>query len=177
MKRLFPFLTLLLMLVFTSCSSIRVVHDYDKDKDFNQVQTYAYFKPGIDEVKLSDIDKKRILRAIDAEMKAKGLNTSDTPDVMISLYTKEEEVIGVYQNYYGGYWGWSPWYYGPGYAHNSVSRSTKGMLFIDIIDAKTNQLVWQGIGKANLDYKSIEKKEAHIKEIVGKILAAYPPAE
>ena len=40
---------------------------------------------------------------------------------------------------------------------------------------KTNSLVWQGIGTADLITANMEKKEERIKEIVAKILAEYPP--
>ncbi|MGK0295317.1 MAG: hypothetical protein ACI884_001478, partial [Ulvibacter sp.] len=39
----------------------------------------------------------------------------------------------------------------------------------------TNELVWQGVGTANLVTYDMEKKEERIKEIVREILAVYPP--
>tara|TARA_R110002124_G_scaffold187959_2_gene355244 strand:+ start:379 stop:528 length:150 start_codon:yes stop_codon:yes gene_type:complete len=44
-----------------------------------------------------------------------------------------------------------------------------------LIDAKTNNLVWQGMGSADLVTSNMEKKEERIREIVMKILAEYPP--
>jgi len=83
----------------------------------------------------------------------------------------------VYQNYYGwgSPWGWGwgyPW--AMGYGGSNVSTTTEGTLYIDIIDAKTNELIWQGMGTASL-VRNMEKKEARIKEIVSKILEKYPP--
>ena len=54
----------ILALVITSCSSVRVAADYDRQVDFNQYKTFAFFKSGIDKAEISDLDKKRILRAI-----------------------------------------------------------------------------------------------------------------
>lgn len=162
------------LLLFASCSSVRVASDYDTKVNFNQYQTYAYFKPGIDKAEISDLDKRRILRAIDHEMSTKGMQKSDTPDVMISFFTKAKERVDVYQNHYG----WAhPWGWGWGYpwSGTTVSRTTEGTLYIDIIDAKTNELVWQGIGTAPLNNTSMERKEARINEIVKKILERYPP--
>ena len=65
----------LLLLVVTAmigCQTGRVNQDYAIGTDFNQYKTYAYFKKGVDEAKISELDKKRILRAIDNEMAAKG---------------------------------------------------------------------------------------------------------
>ncbi len=54
-----------LALFVASCGSISVATDYDKATDFSNYKSYAFYKTGIDKVELSDLDKKRILRAID----------------------------------------------------------------------------------------------------------------
>jgi hypothetical protein len=161
------------LLLLASCSSVRVASDYDTKVNFNQYNSFAYFKPGIDKAEISDLDKRRILRAIDSELSAKGMQKSDSPDLLISFFTKAKERVDVYQNHYG--WG-SPWGWGWGHpwGGTSVSRTTEGTLYIDIIDAKTNQLIWQGIGTAPLA-RDMQKKEARINEIVKKILERYPP--
>ena len=69
MKNL-KFISLLLIFVFSSCSSVRVVSDYDSLTDFSKYQTFAFYKPGIDKAKISDLDKKRIMRAVEAELVA-----------------------------------------------------------------------------------------------------------
>lgn len=168
------FIPLLLLFVFTSCSTVRVATDYDKEVNFNQYRSFAFYKPGVDKAQISDLDKKRILRAIEENLQAKGMNKSEQPDLLVSIFTKEKERIDVYNNNFGYGWGWSPHWYG-GYSTSSVSRTPEGTLFIDLIDAKTNNLVWQGMGSADLVTHDMEKKEARIREIVMKILAEYPP--
>ncbi|KAA3623390.1 MAG: DUF4136 domain-containing protein [Flavobacterium sp.] len=166
---------LLVLFVFSSCTTVRVVSDYDREANFNEYNSFAFYKPGIDKAEISDLDKKRILRAINSELAAKGMNKSESPDLLVSIFTKERERINVYNNNFGWGWGWNPWWYG-GYYGNSVSRSTEGSLYIDLIDAKTNELVWQGVGSARLITSgNIEKKEARINEIVREILMKYPP--
>jgi len=170
------FIPLLLLFAFVaSCSSVRVATDYDRKADFNSYNTFAFYKPGIDKAEINDLDKKRILRAIDAELAAKGLSKNKSADLLVSIFTKENERVDVYNNNFGYGWGWNPWYYG-GYSGNTVSRSTEGSLYIDLIDAKTNELVWQGIGSARLITSgNIDDKEERIREIVNEILAEYPP--
>ncbi len=165
---------LVLTLTFTSCSTVKVVSDYDSKTDFNKYKTFAFYKPGIDKAKISDLDKKRIMREIQANLEAKGMTISETPDMLVSIFTKERERVDVYNNSYG-YWGYGygPWY--GGYGGTSVSTSTEGTLFIDLIDKEKNELVWQGVGKGDLVMSSVEKKEARIKEIVSKIMEQYPP--
>ncbi|SDX26451.1 DUF4136 domain-containing protein [Aequorivita viscosa] len=170
----FKFLPLLLLFVFTSCSTVRVATDFDKEVNFNQYNSFAFYKPGIDKAKINDLDKKRILRAIESELTTKGLIKSEIPDLLVSIFTKERERVDVYNNNFGYGWGWNPYWYGS-YNTSNVSRTAEGTLFIDLIDAKTNNLVWQGMGTADLVTQNMEKKEERIREIVMKILAEYPP--
>ncbi|MEM0519112.1 MULTISPECIES: DUF4136 domain-containing protein [Aequorivita] len=169
------FLPLLLLFAFTSCSTVRVASDFDKKANFNQYNSFAFFKPGIDKAEISDLDKKRILRAIEGNLIMKGMAKSETPDLLVSIFTKERERVDVYNSNFGYGWGWSPWYYGSYHGGTNVSRTAEGTLYIDLIDAKTNNLVWQGMGSADLVTGNMERKEERIREIVSKILAEYPP--
>ncbi|MBU2946988.1 DUF4136 domain-containing protein [Zobellia uliginosa] len=170
---------MLVLLFLSSCTSVRVLSDYDKEANFNSYKTYAFYKTGIDKAQISDLDKKRILRAIEAEMTNRGFSKSDNPDIMVSIFTKEKEQVDIYNNYWGGGWGWgwNPYYWGPGWGGgNNVSTRTEGSLYIDLIDSKTKELVWQGKGVGNLNnISNIEKKEQRIREFVSEILMQYPP--
>ncbi len=166
---------LLFTLAITSCSSVQVASDYDREANFDNYKTYAFFKPGIDKAEISDLDKKRILRAIEDEMQAKGFSKSENPDILVSIFTKTNENINIYQNNYpyGGYgWGWNPWYWGAGY--NTVNRTSEGTLYIDLIDSSDKELVWQGMGTAALA-KEVNRKQERINEIVSRIMEKYPP--
>lgn len=168
-------LSLLLLFTFGACCSVRVDADYDNNADFSQYKTYAFQKSGIDKAEISDLDKKRILRAIDAEMTKKGYAKSETPDLLVNIFTKERERVDVNQYSagwgYGWGWGWNPYMWG---GRNYVTTSTEGTLYIDLIDAKKKELIWQGKGSGYLE-QSREKKEERINEFVAKILAQFPP--
>lgn len=177
-------LFLLLIVFLASCSSVRVLSDYDQKADFNGYTSYAFYKTGIDKAQISDLDKKRILRAIETEMGSRGFVKSENPNLLVSIFTKEQERVDVYNNNFGwgGAWGWgyNPWAWGPGFGWGwggpSVSTSTQGSLYIDLIDTKTNELVWQGKGEGTLaNTSNVAKKEQRIKEFVSKILEQYPP--
>ncbi len=172
-------IVLLLFTVFmTSCNTVRVASDYDQQANFGEYQTYAFFKPGIDKADISDLDKKRILRAIEDQMAAKGFTKSENPDVLVSIFTKSKENINIHQNNMMGWgwgWGWNPWMWGGwGGGLNTVSTNTEGTLFIDLIDADQKELIWQGMGTASLPTK-VEKKQEKINKIVEEILEKYPP--
>lgn len=168
---------LMLFVLVASCSSVKVASDYDKNADFNQYKTFAFYKTGIDKAEISDLDKRRILRAIESELMAKGFTKSENPDMLVSIFTKSRDKVNVYNNNYGygpyGYgWGWSPYYWNPGYS--SVSTTTEGTLYVDLIDANKKELVWQGMGVGYLT-QNMEKKEERIREFVAKIMEKYPP--
>lgn len=190
MKTFKAFALPLLALVFlSSCVSVRVVADYDREVDFKEYKSYAFYKTGIDKAQISDLDKRRILKAIEAEMNARGFVKSQDPDLLVSIFTKEREQVDIYNNNFGWGWGWgwggwyNPWVWGPGWGWGgawgpNVSTRTQGSLYIDLIDADSKQLVWQGRGVGTLNNTSnVEKKEERIREFVSQILEKYPPVQ
>lgn len=165
---------LVVSFVLFSCSSVHVYQDFDTRSNFNNYKTYAFYKNGIDKVEISDLDKRRILFAIEENMTAKGFTKSSTPDILVSFFTKEKERVNVYNNNnwgigFGWVWGW-----GWGMNQPMVSTNTEGTLFIDFIDANKKELIWQGEGIGNLP-KGAAKKEEVINKFVSKILMQFPP--
>lgn len=124
------------------------------------------------------MDKRRILHAIDTEMQAKGFTKSENPDLLVNIFTKSREQVNVNQFSagwgYGWGWGWNPYMmYG---GQPMISTSTEGTLYIDLIDAKKKEMIWQGEGIGNLT-KNVNKKDEKVAEFVNKILAQYPPVK
>ncbi|GGW68256.1 uncharacterized protein DUF4136 [Winogradskyella epiphytica] len=178
MRKLLKFTPIIMLLIgLTSCRSVKVASDYDREANFDNYKTFAFFKPGIDKAEINDIDKRRILRAIEAELMAKGFTKSETPDMLVSIFTKSNQRVDIYNNAWGyGAWGWGG-YGGWGWrSHgNTVSTTTEGVLYIDLIDTKKKELIWQGSGTGNLETRNIDKKEARIKEFVSQMLLQFPP--
>ena len=178
-------LPVLALFFLSSCSSVRVLSDYDQKANFNSYKSYAFYKTGIDKAQISDLDKKRILKAIETEMTSRGFVKSENPDLLVSIFTKEQERVDVYNNNFGwgGFgpwgWGWGPglgWGWGGAGAGNLVSTSTQGSLYIDLIDTKSKELVWQGKGEGTLaNTNNVQKKEQRIQQFVAQILEQYPP--
>jgi hypothetical protein len=112
-------------------------------------------------------------------MNTKGLSKSEKPDLLVNIFTKATERVNVNQfntgfGYGWGYgWGWNPYLWG---GQTSVSTNTEGTLYIDLIDAATKELVWQGEGVGVLT-QNAGKKDERIAEFVAKILAQYPPSK
>ena len=80
-------------------------------------------------------------------------------DLLVNIFTKERQEVNVYNRNFGMYgWGWG-WGWNPmmGWNQTSVSNSTRGTLFIDLIDAQKKELVWQGVGHGYLS-TNMERK-------------------
>jgi hypothetical protein len=172
-------LVVLSLILLSSCNSLKVVTDYDTKVDFKKYKTFAFYKPAIDKAAISDLDKKRVLRAIESELLIQGFTKSENPDMLVSFFTKSRRKVNINQNNNFGYgfgWGWNPWI-GNGMYTTSVSEYTEGTLFIDFIDTSKKELVWQGIGTGALRIQNREKKEARIKIFVKEIISRFPPGQ
>ena len=177
MKKIIIAFLALASIGFTSCSPIQVFTDYEKTATFDQYKTYGYSKESLDQLEISDIDKKRIMRAIDNELSNKNFTKNEKPDLVVHIFTKSNQRVDVFQNNFGwgwgGGWGWG-WGPGWGWGGTNVSSVTEGTLYIDFVDINTKELVWQGQGIGVLS-KNPDKKEENIQEFVTRILAKYPP--
>lgn len=167
--KLYSILTLLVLGFFvTSCNTVQVTYDFDKTTDFNTYKTYNFHQNGIDKLELNDLDKRRILSAIEANLAMKGFTKSETPELFINVLASSKDKVnidnGYYGGYYGGYWG------GP----SRVYQYTSGTIIIDIIDNQKNILIWQGAG-SGLNVSNLNTKAEDIPKAIEEILAKFPP--
>jgi len=178
--KLFNILSIATLFLVTSCATIKVEADYNTSINFNQYKTYAFYKKGIEKVDISDLDKRRIVKAIEKEMLAKGFTASNNPDIIINIFAKSTKKVTVHNDMYGDFY-WQPYYYfGPYYGMNygtTISQYDEGTLFIDFIDNNKKELIWQGVGKGALNMNNAKKKDEIVKEFVKQIIAQYPPGQ
>jgi hypothetical protein len=172
-------LLLLIMIIATSCSSVKVSSDFDKSAGFAAYKTYSFTEEAKN-LPLDDLNKNRIITAVESELGLKGFTkTESNPDVLIDLKLKGEQKQTATANTSGGYgygyrYGW-----GGGFSTTTINYDTyvDGTLFVDMIDAKKNQLVWQGRGTRTVDPDASQKKrEDNINYAVKQIFKQYPPA-
>ena len=172
-------LLLACLLVFAaSCSSIKVSSDFDKTATFPAYKTYA-FTPEALALPLDDINRNRLLSAVEKELAVKGFTKSDNPDVLIDLNIKTQTQQTATATNTGGYYGRGYRYgYGGGFSTTTINYDTytDGTLFIDMIDATKKQLVWQGRGTKTIDQDaSQQRREENINYAVKQIFVKYPP--
>ena len=156
-----------------SCTSVRVFSDFDNSINFDNYKSFAFFKPGIEEVEISDLDKRRILKSIEQSLEKKNLVLSSNPDLLINISVKATDRVFINPNNNWGWgWGWNPWMFNSNF--NSISTQTRGELFIDIIDSKSKLLVWQGKGYGGIN-EYMKSRDERINLFVSEILKNYPP--
>jgi len=174
MKKL-VILSLASFLTLGSCSPLMVKSDFDQSANFSQYRTYALQQ---DNLKLNDIDRSRVVNALTQQLQMHGLQPSSQPDLIIHVKATHKKIQDIQTSSPWGYgwgWGWGPyWGGGFGFSRTYTDIYNRGALTLDFVDARSNKLVWQGIGNG-LNIDNPKSKEKQIPEIIAKIMQDYPP--
>jgi len=176
MKKLVSFVCVMVMICFVSFGQVRVSHDYDKEADFTQFSSYNFTDEAL-KLPINDLNRKRLIAAINNELVNKGLTESNSPDLLIDIKVTADrkQTATATTDYYGrGY----RYRWGGGFSSTNIDVHDyiEGTIFIDLISTASNQLVWQGrgVGTISQDVKP-EKREKRINKAVTKIFSKYPP--
>ena len=171
-----------LLLSIAACApSVKVGANFDSDQDFASYKTFDWLKPGsgnADPMEKNPIIAKKVKRAIATALEAKGFEPAPGGgDFHIVFYGSTEDKLEVQSwtdPYYG--WGYRGWAYGWGETRVTVDEYKEARLVIDIIDAKSKQLVYRAYGTGRVDDKPSDRHiDARIQRAVDKILADFPP--
>ncbi len=164
---------LLLCSLLVACGTT-VGIDYDDTTDFSQYSTYNFY-PSIDSG-LSDLDDKRVMQATDSLMQARGFVKSETPQLYINFFAREN--ISNSRNTLGIGIGGGGGNVGVGVSGGIPigGRVVNQQLTMDFIDVAKDDLVWQAVADAEYKEKaSPVQKQAHYWDILTKMLKKYPP--
>jgi hypothetical protein len=173
MKKYFFILLAVVSLGVSSCSPFQVKSDYSATAKFADYKTYLL---RTDDLKLNDIDKDRVLNELSKQLKAKNLSPDQNPDLIVIVKASHKKVQDITTSY-GGSFGWGyPYGWGGGFGVGNTwtNNYNSGTIIVDIIDAKTQKLVWQGVG-SGLSVDSPAAKQREIPEIMAEIMKNYPP--
>lgn len=164
----------------SGCASVAVTRDYAPQTEFAAYRTYALRSSQPRESEPRSLIDQRAQAAIDRELTAKGLRRvadSESPDLLvITRFDARDRVEFVpYYSSYGGYW-YPPGYMGLGwgYGWNTMAYPyTEGTLVVDLVDAKSNNVVWHG--RARRTVYDTELSAAQIDQMVKKLMEDFPP--
>jgi len=185
MKKLI-LLLILVPLLFSSCSSLKVASEFDPAVDFSQYKTYSFlpWNKQSDEI-LTNRDKESFRNALSFEMENLGyVKVDNDADLAVNIFIIIDQKTGTstYADFYTSGTGVG-YYYGP-WGHNNpggVSAYTvmhsydyeQGTLILDILDVKKKQIAWQGIARKTI--KSNPKGDGEsIKVIMAKLFEKFP---
>jgi hypothetical protein len=184
MKKIGIVLSFISALTAISCEApLKVTSDYDKSVDFKKYKTFAVVSLSEKDQSISQLNVDRIVRSVKAEMIKKGFQeTNSNPDLKVgavTIMTDKQEVTANTNYYnYGGYYRPYGWGTGAssGYTTYNVNEYTDGSLIIEVIDASTDKLVWEGVGNKEIDSPAKDLDKA-IAEAVAKIMKDFPPGQ
>jgi len=175
MKNILLVITIVMFTV--SCTSIKISSDFDKTATFANYKTYK-FTDEVAKLQIDDLNKNRLIAAVEKELGLKGFTKSETPDVLIDIQLKGKNIQTATASTSGGYGHGYRYGWGGGFSTTTINYDSyiEGTLFVDMIDASKNQLVWQGRGVGTLDPDADQaKREKNINYAVSQIFTKYPP--
>ena len=170
-------LPIAILLFLAGCSpDITVRTDYDPDYDLWTFRTFDWGqKVNIEEDQnpfhYNELNDKRIKSAVQGQMSSRGyLLTNTNPDLILHYHIivkdKSTLVTDAHGYHYGPYWT---------RMETNVYSYREGTLILDLMDSKTNNLVWRGWAVSPLDssYKP-EEIERLINITVARLFKKFP---
>lgn len=189
MKKHLPILSFAIGTVFALASCGTTSHvEVAQGVDFNNYKTFGWANDnGVKKSGRADNDivDNNIKNSIGAELEKKGWQeTEQQPDVLLDYNVTVEkgvkkETDPVYGYPYSGYY-FNSWRHRMGYYYNPFFFSSyhtynvpfkEGTLTVNMLDAKTNKLIWQGWAQGDVASKNVTSKEAQtdVKSIFKKL--------
>lgn len=168
------FRILLLSLLVFGCNAPQSYIDYDEQANFSAIRSYNII-PDL-QSGLSELDQERLLRSLEAGFREEGLPLAPEPDIFVNVYSEEFQqqsgntlgigVGGTGRNVGVGISGGIP----------LGSPDTYLSLTFDIIDASSNELIWQAVVQGKFDKNaSPEERQLAFDRMVAKALEDFPP--
>lgn len=162
-------LPIFILLISASCATIKITSDYDKSAPFTSFKSYT-FTPEALTLGIDELNRNRVIKAVENELSLKGFTKSENPDVLINL--KINSTTKQTATTTGGY----GYRWGGGVTSVSYDSYVEGTLFVEMIDAAKKQIVWQGRGTGTINPDaSADKREKNINYSVQQIFTQYPP--
>lgn len=187
MKKMYT--SIVIALLFSACSTLKVETDYDTSHDFTKNSTYAV----VYNVKEGDntLIKDRIKESIRTNIAVKGYKEVDKESaelifVFHAHVTQMSDIRTDYQTIgYGGFGYGGGWAYGGyrGYGgggmvvpHTTTYRWEEAKLIVDAYNPKTKKIVWRGIVKDEISGSSYTPQETtkYINKVVSEVLKDFP---
>jgi len=169
-------------LLFSCGPSLKVTSDHDSSVNLHQYHTFSMYKLDGKTDALSELNANRITTAVKNEMLKKGFTENTTnPELLVNTVAilKDRQSVSSNTDFYGYGGGYRPYAWGGGMGGVSanttynVENYKDGSLIIDIVEAASKKLIWQGTGNSEID-KPLKDPDKQIPAAVTKIMASFP---
>lgn len=161
--------------------------DYDATVDFSRFQTFAFMdREERGSTRTYDtLGDRRVIDAVARELTARGYRrVEQDPDLLVNFTMSTESVEEIRSvpsaMVHPGY-AWRSGFYHPwptysyAYTHETwVNRYEEGTLYIDLVDAERNQLVWEARAVGRVTKATREDPAGALDQAVAEIFARYP---
>jgi hypothetical protein len=173
----------LLLLMAAGCSGIQVSQDYDIQRPFPDMQTYAWKfganKSSDDFRETNPLLHQRFRENIDRVLTEKGYAQKSHPDFLVDYVYAIKTRIRSQPVTTGVGFGAGPYYHYGGIHIMSAPRVYDydvGMLAIDVYDAGSDTLLWRGTGSEPItSHPTPQKTSEMVRQMVEAILVQFPP--
>jgi hypothetical protein len=169
-------LTIAVALVAACASKPTIRTNVDPAADFAKFQTYGFFDEVTGRAPAYESFATRYIKtAIDSEMQKRGLQKSGNPQLLVNTHVKTKDKVQVTETpsgYYGYRYGMYGW--GAGVSSTNVDNYTEGTLNIDVIDAATSRLVWEGVAVGRISEKARDNPQPAIDAVVQDVFEKFP---
>ncbi len=169
---------LLSLALLGACSSYHVTYDYDVTASYGRYRTFDYYTSKKGTGGTTSLMDKRVRAAVEKELQTKGfaMETKADPDFLVTYYplVQNRKVRTTVRSGWG--WGYRPLYGGVRVSSSQVRNHKEGTIVLEIVDFKSNQLIWQGAAAGALTgLENPEDANEVVMNAVRDILAKFPP--
>lgn len=154
--------------------------------DFSQYSTFGFLQnPSTDAQNYQSLETSYLKVAVSQQLDRRGLSYSNSPELLVNFYINTQEKIrsrsvpttSAYYGYRDPFY--DPWggygTVGMGY-ETRIEQYTEGTLNIDVVDAATNKLIWEGAVTGRVTDRNIKNLEQTIDNAVADVMTAFPIA-
>jgi hypothetical protein len=155
-----------------ACATLRTTADYDRSVDFSKYRTYKWIDTG--DLPENSIVAKRLTSAVDRQLRAKGLAPAEPADLLVAMHARLSRQLVYHSEALG--WGYGRGWWRGNVVYTRPQEIPVGTMVVDLVDARTDELVWRGVARRVLDpTASIEEKERDADESASRLFESYPP--
>ncbi len=151
------------------------------DVDFSQYSTFGFFDPlATDEAGYESLLSNFLKVATAQQLDQRGYSYSDSPDLLVNFYVHTQEKVrsrsvpttSAYYAYRDPFY-YNPWPAYPAY-ETRIDQYTVGTLNVDVVDAESKKLVWEGVISGRVTDSAIRNLERSIDEAIAAIMKDFP---